>query len=556
MKIRIFAIITLVSLMVNTPALSKGDECGWFDPVLKFSDSTESCITKKTPFFNINGFGGPSVSLRDAIRSHSSYALAVTKDSFSCPMKTGIAWDWGPRDTTIKAIEFCEKKFSSDIRVNCKCDVLLEFGRSSLTSTEFWDKVDLLESQHLAGGKALGAVRKEAASMSQEQGGQIQSDVVSGFKDDPGQVEIGIRPPPSEKLVAPANQGTSKISKPSSNSDTSSLETPLGSEYAGQDRMAKSRSQASVEVEPLKSNAQDSLNEEKKNTMKDREEQRRLIDIELAREKERVRRLEAELELARLKTQLAKLTASSEATPTKRKSSTPLRERVALIIGNNNYRNIPLLENAVSDAAAVSNALKQFGFRVHFERDLNEKDFKRSLRSFQQSLSGGEEIVFFYAGHGVQIEGVNYLLPTDTGDQSARQIEDEGIPLQRILSDFSESKAAFSLAMIDACRDNPFKKLGRSMHSRGLAPTTATTGQMIIFSAGAGQQALDRLSAADTEKNGLFTRVLLEKIWEKEIPIHQIMREVREEVSRLAQTVGHVQVPAIYDQAIGDFYFR
>ena len=93
--------------------------------------------------------------------------------------------------------------------------------------------------------------------------------------------------------------------------------------------------------------------------------------------------------------------------------------------------------------------------------DLNEKQFKGALRQFNQRLKGGEEVVFFFAGHGVQIGSENYLLPTDVGSDSEGQIRDEGIPLQRVLNDFSESKVKFSLAMVDACRDNPFKSTGR-----------------------------------------------------------------------------------------------
>jgi hypothetical protein len=113
----------------------------------------------------------------------------------------------------------------------------------------------------------------------------------------------------------------------------------------------------------------------------------------------------------------------------------------------------------------------------------------------------------------------------------------------------------FSLAMVDACRDNPFKSTGRSIGGRGLAATSAATGQMVIFSAGVGQQALDRLGTNDKARNGLFTRVLIDKVSESKEPIHILMRDVREEVAKLAQSVGHQQVPAIYDQVIGNFYF-
>jgi hypothetical protein len=136
-------------------------------------------------------------------------------------------------------------------------------------------------------------------------------------------------------------------------------------------------------------------------------------------------------------------------------------------------------------------------------------------------------------------------------------VKDEAIPLQRILDDMTEKKAKFTLAMLDACRDNPFKGAGRSIggNSRGLAPTSAATGQMVVFSAGAGQQALDRLGPGDKVRNGLFTRVFLQEMHRPGVSIDKIVRNVRTEVVNLARNVGHEQVPAIYDQVVGEFYF-
>jgi uncharacterized caspase-like protein len=226
-----------------------------------------------------------------------------------------------------------------------------------------------------------------------------------------------------------------------------------------------------------------------------------------------------------------------------------------LIIGNDDYRNVPKLENAVGDAKSIASLLTKLEYEVVVHNNIGEKQFKSALRQFKQKLKGGEEVIFFFAGHGVQLGNANYLLPTDIGSDSEDQIRDEGIPLQRVLDDFSESRVKFSLAVVDACRDNPFKSTGRSIGGRGLASTSAATGQMIIFSAGAGQQALDRLGKDDKAKNGLFTRVLVDKVGKSKDPIHLLMRDVRTEVAKLAQTVGHEQVPAIYDQVIGDFYF-
>ena len=129
--------------------------------------------------------------------------------------------------------------------------------------------------------------------------------------------------------------------------------------------------------------------------------------------------------------------------------------------------------------------------------------------------------------------------------------------MQRLLDDVADKKAKFTLAMLDACRDNPFKTQGRAIGggTRGLAPTTAATGQMIVFSAGTGQQALDKLGPNDKDKNGVFTRVLIKEMVKPGNTVDRVVRNVRSAVVDMAKSVGHEQVPAIYDQTIGEFYF-
>lgn len=227
----------------------------------------------------------------------------------------------------------------------------------------------------------------------------------------------------------------------------------------------------------------------------------------------------------------------------------------ALVVGNDSYKSVPPLVNARADAEAVGSSLKALGYQVTIQLDLDEKSFKKSLRDFKEGIRGGDEVVFFFAGHGVQIGSANYLLPIDIQSDSEEQVRDESIALQRVLDDFSEQKARFSLAMIDACRDNPFKSSTRRIGARGLATTQAANGQMVIFSAGTGQQALDKLGPKDTERNGLFTRVFLREMSKPGVPIDRVMKNVRSQVHDMARSVGHDQVPAIYDQVVGDFYF-
>jgi hypothetical protein len=231
--------------------------------------------------------------------------------------------------------------------------------------------------------------------------------------------------------------------------------------------------------------------------------------------------------------------------------------RKALVIGNDRYTAVTPLLNARADAQAIGRTLASMGYTVTVRLDLDERQMKASLREFRTSLEGGDEAVFFFAGHGVQLGAINYLLPVDIRGESEEQVRDDAMPLQRILDDLADRRVKLTLAIIDACRDNPFPRSGRAIagRGRGLAPTQAATGQMVVYSAGAGQQALDRLGPGDSEPNSLFTRMLLREMAKPGVRVDTVIREVRKRVVEAAQSIGHEQVPAVYDQVVGDFYF-
>jgi len=230
--------------------------------------------------------------------------------------------------------------------------------------------------------------------------------------------------------------------------------------------------------------------------------------------------------------------------------------RLALVIGNDSYQNVQPLKNARSDAKAIAAELKTVGFDVTLKQDLTQKMMKTALREFKSQVAGGDEVVFYFSGHGVQFGGTNYLVPVDITADSEAQVADDAVPLQRILDDLTEQKARFSLAIIDACRSNPFKEAGRAIGGRGLVPVTPATGQMIMYSAGAGQAALDNLGPHDANPNGVFTRVLIQEMRKPGVPAGSLLKDVQSDVVELAHSVGHEQVPALYDQSLGKFYFR
>ncbi|OAN81232.1 hypothetical protein A8B78_09480 [Jannaschia sp. EhC01] len=234
--------------------------------------------------------------------------------------------------------------------------------------------------------------------------------------------------------------------------------------------------------------------------------------------------------------------------------------RHAFVVGIDTYENVGSLEKARNDARAVAGALEEVGFRTQLLIDADETALLTELTRFSGQLDPGDEVVFYFAGHGVEINGRNYLLPADVPSVAPGQelvVTRGALPVSDVIDQFNARGVRLSLLILDACRDNPFETLGtRSLgRSVGLGREEAPEGTFVMFSAGAGQQALDRLSADDPNPNSVFTRVLLPRLTQPGLPLRTMVREVRSEVRALGRTVAHEQFPAVYDQLDGAFTF-
>jgi formylglycine-generating enzyme required for sulfatase activity len=231
-------------------------------------------------------------------------------------------------------------------------------------------------------------------------------------------------------------------------------------------------------------------------------------------------------------------------------------KRIALVMGNDNYTSVSKLQKAGNDATAMARELKAAGFTVQLHRDLNYRGMVRAVEAFTNNITGGDEVVVFFAGHGVQIRNGSYLLPTDIEANSESEVEKTAYELLALTDKISEAKPAFSLVMVDACRDNPLKSKGRNIgNARGLSAIEPPKGQMVVYSASRGQQALDRLSDKDPNPNGVFTREFITQMQKPGVRIEDIMRNVQDSVETLAKSVRHEQRPAVYNEARGNFYF-
>ncbi len=235
-------------------------------------------------------------------------------------------------------------------------------------------------------------------------------------------------------------------------------------------------------------------------------------------------------------------------------------ERVALVIGNDDYQDVVKLQKAANDAKAMGDALESVGFEVYRAKDVTRRNMNRQLQTFYSKLNPGDEALFFYAGHGIEIAGRNYLLPTDipTATPGGEDfIKSEAVPVDRILDSIRKRGTRVAIMVLDACRDNPFPSEGtRSLGgTRGLARMPTAEGTFIMYSAGVGQTALDRLADDDPHPNSVFTRSLVPLIKQPGFSLTRTARLVRRKVQDLAGKISHNQRPAYYDEVTGDFFF-
>ena len=220
-------------------------------------------------------------------------------------------------------------------------------------------------------------------------------------------------------------------------------------------------------------------------------------------------------------------------------------QRVALVIGNGAYQSSPL-KNPVNDATDMAQALKDKGFAVTLRTNIGNRDMRQAIRAFSQALKAGGVGLFYFAGHGVQSKGRNYLIPLNAEIKEEFELEDEAFDANRVLAGMEEAGNRVNIVILDACRDNPFGRAWRTS-ATGLAQLSAPIGSFVAFATAPGSVAAD-----GSGRNGLFTSHLLTSLRNPDSDIDRVFTRVAAAVARES---GNKQVPWKSSSLTGEFCF-
>lgn len=219
-------------------------------------------------------------------------------------------------------------------------------------------------------------------------------------------------------------------------------------------------------------------------------------------------------------------------------------ERTALVIGNSSYRSAAL-DNSVNDARDMAGVLEKIGFEVILELNADKKTMLDSLRVFGRNLESSKIGLFYYAGHGIQIKGVNFLVPVKNQIRDVSEVEFESIDAGRVLAKMENAGNPMNILILDACRDNPFKVTFRTT-AKGLARMDAPPGTILAYSTSPGS-----VSADGQGRNGLYTEILLKHIQTPDLHVRDMFNRTGLQVM---EKTGNKQVPWLSASPLPDFY--
>jgi len=224
------------------------------------------------------------------------------------------------------------------------------------------------------------------------------------------------------------------------------------------------------------------------------------------------------------------------------------RKQIALVIGNAAYPSVGRLQNSVNDAEAVARQLRELKFDVILAKDATRRAMGEKIDEFIGRLGSGDVALFYYAGHGVQVDSENYLIPVDFAGNTESDVRYDSHPIGKIQDRMERSGAQLNILVLDACRNNPFRVSARSA-TRGWAAMSAGRGTFIAFATAPGSVASDNPNAP----NGLFTKYLLEALRIPGLGLSEAFDYVRTQVD---QASGSKQLPWTHSSVVGRYSFR
>lgn len=224
-------------------------------------------------------------------------------------------------------------------------------------------------------------------------------------------------------------------------------------------------------------------------------------------------------------------------------------KKTALIIGNGSYKSGPL-KNAVNDALDMAALLSEKGFKVILRKDASRTEMREAIREFGNEITQGGVGLFYYSGHGLQVDGINYLVPLDADIQLKAEVADECVSANTVLKVMEYSNNRINIVILDACRNNPFRSFSRS-DEKGITrmdpPHGAKQGSIVAFATAPGDVASD-----GEGRNGLYTAKLMKYINTPGLKLEEVFKMSRIDV--LGESIGR-QTPWENNSLTGEFYF-
>ena len=216
--------------------------------------------------------------------------------------------------------------------------------------------------------------------------------------------------------------------------------------------------------------------------------------------------------------------------------------RHALVVGNSSYKSLSTLKNPVHDARAMRDALIERGFDVQYLENATYRNFEKQIKKFAMRLKNGGVGLFYYAGHGIEVDGKNYLVATDSDISEEDEVKYETVALNWIIDKMKHAHPRVNILILDACRNNPFSRSAGG----GLAAPPNARGMFIAYATEAGKVAAD-----GSGKHGVFTKYLIQNL-NRPIDINAVFNQTQRDVLR---ATNQKQFPVMYDKFIGSFFF-